>query len=168
MGIAKGVSALPRRVRPPQRDPPTSATTGNNWLRSIRHYTPGGESVAADASRQAAAQRVATLRHRSDLRSRAGLGDRAKRWLVQMSSRAVPSRPTWSESRWSKKTLVPVSIAAMAVIWSAGDECSVWTHQVGSGRADRSVPPRPAAEVLIILWLLRSGRRVQRAVNPPC
>lgn len=80
----------------------------------------------------------------------------------------MPSRPTWSESRWSKKTLVPVSIAAMAVIWSAGDECSVWTHQVGSGRADRSVPPRPAAEVLIILWLLRSGRRVQRAVNPPC
>jgi len=35
---------------------------------------------------------------------------------------------------------------------TAGDEGSVWTHQIGGRRADLSGAAHPAAEVLIILW----------------
>src|SRR6187200_1961191 len=49
-------SLLFQEVLTPQRDPPTGAATGNRWLRPV--HIPGGESGAADVSRQAAAQRV--------------------------------------------------------------------------------------------------------------
>jgi hypothetical protein len=45
---------------------------------------------------------------------------------------------------------------------AAGDEGTVWTHQIGSGRTNFVVCASPTpAEVLVILSQLRSGRRVQ-------
>jgi hypothetical protein len=82
--------------------------------------------------------------------------------LVRPMCLAKPQLSVWASGRPHCR-----DHAAVDQQVTAGDEGSVWTHQIGGG-GDLSGAAPPRGGGLDHLVVLRSGRRVQRAVNLPC